>query len=113
MKRLIWTANSCQSHRSARQLTSTDNSVTVPVSGQRWCRPSWPRSGECWPGPAPPPPGAPSPRGRRRPAHPGSEDPRTEVWRTNKHTEQVRPGHDSYIYHPSLLSQLKDHVHGY
>lgn len=110
MNRLIWTPNSCQSHRSARQLTSTDNSVTVPVSGQSWRRPSWPRSGKCWPGPAPPPPAAPSPRGRRRPAHPGSEDPRTGVESViNKHPEQVRSGPNSDISHPSLLIQLKDH----
>lgn len=31
----------------------------------------------------------------------------------NHHTEQVRPGPTSYIYHLSLLIQLKDHVHSY
>lgn len=45
----------------------------LPLSGRWQGQLSWPRSGRCWPAPAPPPPFCPSLLRRRRPAHPGSE----------------------------------------
>lgn len=50
----------------------------LPVRGRWRGQPSWPHSGTCWPEPAPPPPSAPSPQCRHRPAHPGSEGGRRE-----------------------------------
>jgi len=43
----------------------------LPLSGRWQGQLSWPRSGKCWPAPAPPP-SCPSARRCRRPAHPGS-----------------------------------------
>ncbi len=45
----------------------------LPLSGRWRGQLSWPRSGKCWPEPAPPPPSGPSPLRRHRPAHPGSD----------------------------------------